>query len=310
MACRLGGIDHAALRGDHQHPSAEAVLAQIGRELGEIGLHHRLERRIDRGRGGTAVFAQGRVELMGEGIRHPRQMPLQQHAGAQLVRRIDDRPQQAHRDRFNPARAHRRDHREEPRVVERLGHRSVGDDPARHFPGQGAWDIGFGVGHAEVERFRPAAFAQHQDVGVAPGGQECGAGGVAGQDGVERVRGAVDEGIAAAEQRRQRLPEARGRGAECVQHALHRVGRRRRRLEHVQAAGVVLDDQIGEGATRIDCVAHPRPRAIESVDRARAAAPAITKRSLRPRLPGLQGHRRRSRSSALICDRTSPRLTA
>ena len=60
-------------------------------------------------------------------------------------------------------------------LVERLDDLAAGADPLGDLEGQRARHVGLGIGHGEVEGLDPAAFADHQDVGMALGGQERGA---------------------------------------------------------------------------------------------------------------------------------------
>ena len=50
-----------------------------------------------------------------------------------------------------------------------------------------------------------------------------------------------------------------GRHLQAVENADDGVMRRRLRLEHAQAAIVVLDHEVGEGASRVDRKPHPLP---------------------------------------------------
>ena len=92
-------IHGAALGGDHQHAAAEAGVPQARFQAAQIVAHERLERGVDAGRRGTAVFAERGVEDVREGVGHPRQVALQQFANAEFVRGVHDRPEEADADR-------------------------------------------------------------------------------------------------------------------------------------------------------------------------------------------------------------------
>ena len=69
----------------------------------QVVLHQRLQRGVDRRRGRPPVLADDRVQLVRERERHLRPLAREQLADAQLVLRVDDRPDQADRDRLGAA---------------------------------------------------------------------------------------------------------------------------------------------------------------------------------------------------------------
>ena len=83
------------------------------------------------------------------------------------------------------------------------------------------------------------------------GGQERRLRRRAGNDGVDRVSGSVDQHRSRAEQFGKALPEILGRQFERVENAAHRIVGHGCRLVHGQSAAVVLDDQIGECTTGV-----------------------------------------------------------
>ena len=255
----VGGIHGAALGGHHQHAAAEAGVAQSRFQTAQIVAHERLERGVDAGGRRAAVLAERGVEHVRERVGHPRQVALEQRADAELVLRVDDRPEQADGDRLDLPVLQLVDDGDDGRLVERLGHGAVVGHALGHLVGERARHVGLGVGHGEVEGLDAPALAKHQNVRVPPGGEEGGARGVAGHDRVDRVRGAVDQHLAPAEQGIAALAQVLGGAGERLQHAGDRVRRRRRRLVHAQAAVVGLDDEVGERSPGIDRESHGTP---------------------------------------------------
>jgi hypothetical protein len=221
-----------------------------------IGLHLRLQRGVDRRRGGAAIFAQGRVEPVRQRIGHAGQHLGDQLAELFLMRRVDDRPEQADGDRLDALLLQRRQYGARRRLVEAAHLAAIGEDAAGDFEGQGARHIGFGEWHGEIERLHAATLAKHEDVAVALGGEERRLRGVAGDDGVDRMRRAVDEQAAGAEQIGERPIQTIRRDLQRIEHTANRIVRRCRRLEHVQTAIVILDDEVGKRPPGIDRKPH------------------------------------------------------
>ena len=195
-ARHVGRIHGAALRRHHQHAAAEARVPQARFQAAQVIAHERLERGVDTGRGRPAILPERRVEHVREGVGHARQVALQQRADAELVRGVHDRPEQADSDRLDVLALQRFDDLDDAVLVQRLGHGAVVGDAFGHLVGDRARHVGLGVGDREVEGLDAPALAEYQDVGMPPGGEEGGARGVAGDDGVDRVRGAVDQHLA------------------------------------------------------------------------------------------------------------------
>ena len=81
-------------------------------------------------------------------------------------------------------------------------------------------------------------------------------GGASRHDGVGGVGGAVDEELALGEEILGACREGNGCRLYRRENALHRVLGRRGGLEHVEAAPVVFQHQVGEGPARIDRESH------------------------------------------------------
>ncbi len=252
----IARVERAAGRGHDQHPAGEAGVAQPLLDGLDVRGHHRLERGVEAGRGGAAVLAHARVELVRDGDGHAGEVLGDELGDAQLVRGVDDRPQQADRHGLHPALAQRAQQCDERRLVERLQHATVGADPLRNLEGQRARDVRLRVRLAEVEDLGPAALAEQQDVGVSLGGEEGRPRRRPGEDGVEAARGPVDEDAAGAEQLGGRDAALAGGDGEDVEDALHRISRDGRALVEGQAAVVVLHDEIGERSTGVDGEPH------------------------------------------------------
>ena len=195
---------------------------------------------------------------MREGVRHTGQLAVQQSTDALLVHRVHDRPQQAHTDRFDFLFPQPLDDHAHPIFVERRDHLPVRPDALGHLEGQGARHVGLGVRHRVVEGGDTHApgFAQHQDVGMAPGGEKRGAGGRTGEHRIGRDSGAVHEQLDATEQGIDLEALVTPGQRDRREHPFHRVVGGGRRLVHAQPTLVVFDDQVGEGASGIDGKTH------------------------------------------------------
>ncbi len=96
-----GGVHDAASRGDDHHPAAEARVPQPAFEAGHVGGHDRLQRCVERRRHGPPIFADRRIDAVREREGDAGQVRLDQPAHRQLVRGVDDRPQEADRNRLD-----------------------------------------------------------------------------------------------------------------------------------------------------------------------------------------------------------------
>ena len=255
---RRAHVDDAALAGDHEQPPGEAFLAQPAGQVAEIAAHQRLQRGVDAGRRGPAIFPHDRVEAMRQRHRHAGQVPGEQLADLVLMRRVGDRPQQADADRRHLRRRQPLDDPEQRRLVERPHDLAAGADPLQHLEGQRAGHVGPGKGLAVVVGIEPSALAQQQDVAMALGGQEGGARRGAGEHRVDGAGGRMDE-TADAGQIVAARPAGRGRGErDRRQHAFDRVvGRGRRLVEADPSLGRRYE--IGEGAADVAGEADHRP---------------------------------------------------
>ena len=250
------GIQHAGLRGHHQHPAGKTRLPQPRGEAPDIPAHQGLERRID-GRGGRpTILAQARVQAMRKRIRDAWQMRLDELADPFLVRRLDDRPEQADGDRIDLEGAQSLEDGNYASLVERRLDRAVGHHALGHLEGQTLGHVGLGIGNGEVEDIAPPALAKDQDVGMAARDEECRSRRVAGQDRVNRMGRAVDQQLALLEQFAQGHPMAGGRQREAREHALDRIIGCGRSLVDGERAIVGLHQEIGERAPGVDRKTH------------------------------------------------------
>jgi hypothetical protein len=152
------GVDNAALRSYDQRPARKSIVPQVAGQTLHISGHHWLERSIDAGGAGAAIFAQGRVELVRKRIGNAQHMLFNQFADAQFVLWIDDRPQETDRDGLDVFTLHGLDGRDHCRVVEGRRHRSVRQNSARRLEGERTGNVGLGIRHGEVEGVQTAAF--------------------------------------------------------------------------------------------------------------------------------------------------------
>ncbi len=113
------GVDNAALRSYDQRPARKSIVPQVAGQTLHVSGHHWLERSIDAGGGGAAIFAQGRVELVRKRIGNAQHMLFNQLADAQFVLWIDDRPQETDRDGLDVFPLHGLDGRDHYRVRRR-----------------------------------------------------------------------------------------------------------------------------------------------------------------------------------------------
>ena len=199
---------------------------------------------------------------MGEGEGHALQVFFQQASHADLVFGVHGGPQERDGHRFHFFFFEFLDDPDDARLIERLVDAPVSADSLWYLVSERARDVGLGKRHQEVERLHAPALAQHEDIGVALRGEEGGLRGVSRHDGVGGVRGAVDEELALGE---EFFGGRRERNGCCLyrrENALHRVLGRRGGLEHVEAAPLVLQHQVGEGPARIDRESHSSPPAL------------------------------------------------
>ena len=147
-------------------PSIAGLLERVG-ELSGVVADDRIERGVDRGRDGAAVFARDRVEFMAERDRDARQFLGKDLAHSPLMGRVDDRPQQADRDRLDSAGPEVAGGRPNIVVFQRLDLVAHGIDPAAHLAGPAAGHEGRRKVDLDVEGALARRFAQGQDIGVA-----------------------------------------------------------------------------------------------------------------------------------------------
>ncbi|HEY8869843.1 MAG TPA: hypothetical protein VIM30_10675 [Candidatus Limnocylindrales bacterium] len=74
----------------------------------------------------------------------------------------------------------------------------------------------------------------------------------------------MDQDLTLAQQLPPRDAHVGGRDVKDVEHALSGIVRRRRALPKPEPANVVLDDEVGEGATDVDCQSHASERLRET----------------------------------------------
>ena len=117
---------------------------------------------------------------------------------------------------------------------------------------------------------------------MSGGGEKGGLRRPPGEDGVGRDGGAVDEQIAAGQERAGIAAAIRRGELEGGQHAGDRVGGRRGGLVHVEEAVVVLDEKVGERSTGIDGESHRHESALLGSPRVASLVGSKTARSYDP----------------------------
>ena len=150
----------------------EAGGAQIALHLPQMLLHQRLERGVDRGGRGAAIFAHDRDQLVRERVGHAGQLLVEERAERLLVRAVGDRPHQADGDGLELALLER------ARRTARACRWSSGAhdlalrvDALVDLERVAARDIGRRIVVAVVVRVVLAAFLEHEDVAEAARGQ-------------------------------------------------------------------------------------------------------------------------------------------
>lgn len=193
--------------------------------------------------------------------RNARQAALDQRSDRQLVRGIYDRPQQTDRNRLDSAGRHLTEQCDDFRFVERNARRTVAQNALGDLERQRLRHKGRRIRHGEIERVLPSALAKDQGVGMPGGRQKGGARRSSRHDRIDRMRGAVNEDVAARQIIGERGARRVGRDPHDVEEAGDRIGRRRCGLEHFDAAIGTGGDQIGKGAAGVDREAQSSGRA-------------------------------------------------
>ena len=105
-------------------------------ELAKEAAHQWLERCVDRRGRRASVLAQARVQCVRERDRDLRHLLRKEFADPELVRRIQDRPEKADRDRLHLERAQSFGHLADCVFVELCVHLAVGEDPFGDLEGE------------------------------------------------------------------------------------------------------------------------------------------------------------------------------
>ena len=167
-----------------------------------------------------------------------------------LVARVEEREQEAHRDRLDALLAQPRDRGADAVLVERRVDHARRHDPLAHRQPQPPLDQR-GLAPRQVlvdrERLRPAVAADVDQVAEAGGRDHAGARAVALEHDVGRDRRAVQQLRDVADV----APGERAQLAQAVHRRLRRVRRRARHLVDGDG-GAVEQHQVGEGSADID----------------------------------------------------------
>ena len=168
------------------------------------------------------------------------------------MRGVSRRPQQANRDRLDPALGDPAQCVAHLRLVERHHYVALGVDSLTNLEGQSPRHVRLDWRIRQVERIELAALAQHQDVRKALGDQERGARGVALDDRVGRVGGAVDQEVGVAQHVGDADAGLLGRHLERPFNTAENALVSRERFAEHEAAALVGQHEVGKGSARID----------------------------------------------------------
>ena len=267
----------AAERGGDEDVTVESCMPQVLLQRLQVCLHQRLQRRVDGGRRRPPVLADDRIQLVRERERHLRPLAGEQLADAELVVRVDDRPDQAHRDCLRAQAPRVLDRGEDALLVELDEDVPLGVDALADLERQVAGHVRRRVRELP-ERLELPALAEQEDVREALGGEERGPGRAALDDRVRRPGRAVGEHVGACEQLADRDPELRRKLLEPVFDALERTLEVGRRLRQVERPAFVGDDHVREGASGVDgdAEAHQLSTAIRNESRSSRSVPVAT----------------------------------
>ena len=183
-------------------PPCEVMMSTLPHEAGgaeplfqpaEIDVHRRLQRRIDGRRHRPAVLADRRVDAVRERVWDAGQVFLDEPSDGKLMLGVDDRPEEADRDRFDPQLREPLKYDDCGSFIERHLDRTVDHDALGYLEGQSLRHIGFRVRRLEVESLRSPALAEDQRVRVSLRRKERGPCRRAGDDCIDRVGGAMNE---------------------------------------------------------------------------------------------------------------------
>jgi hypothetical protein len=129
-------FDQSALRSDRMNLPAQPARHQIFAQRTQIVAHDRLQRRIDAAGRCPPILAHGRIDAMAERIRHFRKMTIEQRCHLQLVRRIDDRPQERDGNSLDLRGLQSFNHPQRCRFVKGLVDAAVGAHAFRNLEGE------------------------------------------------------------------------------------------------------------------------------------------------------------------------------
>ncbi|MFN8663839.1 MAG: hypothetical protein U0075_18235 [Thermomicrobiales bacterium] len=248
--------------GGHKQVPGKACAAQVLLQGGEVLLHQGLQRGINHTGRRAAVLADDRVELVRQRERHTWQVLGDEFPDAQLVRRVDDRPEEADANRLHAEIAALFDGFPYRTLIERDEDVSLGVDALGDLEGEVARHIGGRVGDL-LEGVQLATLAQEQDVREPLGGEEGRARGLPLDNGIGGAGGPVRKGLGAGQQ-------ATCGQAKLWRHVFQRradslegAARRGERLADAQLPVVVDDHNVGKGSPGVnrDPIGHRLPLA-------------------------------------------------
>ena len=176
------------------------------------------------------------------------------------MRRIDGRPQQACRDRLYAAPANCVQHIARLRLVERGHDAAFGIDPFANLESQPARYVRRRKRNLQAEGVEFAAFAQDEDIGKPFRDEKRGTGGLALDDCIRRVSGAVDQQGGLLEHRRDVALQLFGDHFQrAFDSAKDAIDSRRRLADNQIAVFVGEEVAVDERSRRVDLEYVPQP---------------------------------------------------
>ena len=258
---------------------------------------------IERGGADAVVEADGGQQLRRCGQERAGQFLAHQSRGFRFVRRIGEGVHEADRHRLDVFQFEQRDGAAHVVERERLHAAAMAVEAFFHSDSQMARHHRRHIGVAVVVALLADAAAHFQRVAHARRCNEPGLGAAAGQRGVGRHRGAVDDHFDAAEEscEFERRIERAGQLAQSGEHAYRRISRRRQHFMDDRLAAGLADIKVGERAADVDadleaprCCWSRHPQSLKRVSacayRRRSPPPSPCRRR---RSPGTGRGRRR-----------------
>ena len=245
---------HAAVGLHDQQRARKTGFAQAALQLRQIMIEDRPHIGVERGGADAIVEADGGQQLGRCGEERAGQFLAHQSRGFRFVRRIGEGVHEADRHRLDVFRLEQLDGAAHVVELQRFHRAAMAVEAFGHADSQIARHHRRHIGVAVVVALLANAAAHFQRVAHARCCNEPGLGAAAGQRGVGRHRGAVDDHFDAAEKvgERERCIERAGQLAQSGEHADRRIRRCRQHLMNDRLAAGLADIKVGERAADVD----------------------------------------------------------